>query len=146
MATFKKTVRVGQFAKKNEDYRDGNILTVLDAGVTTVGTYGEQVIFKCRMPNGDERAMTFNKTSINNMIDAFGEESNNWIGKEVKVWLILQNVQGKMTRVAYLSHPDATIDDEGTFVLGAPSTSTRLAAASAVVDDEDGIDETGIHF
>ncbi len=134
MATYHKTVRVGQFAKKNEDYRDGDTITILDEGVKTIGQFGEQDIFKCRMPAGDERAMTFNKTSINNMIDAYGTESKEWVNKQVKVWLILQNVQGKMVRVAYVSHPDANIDDEGSFVLPVGSGTQE----SPVVDDEIG--------
>lgn len=141
---YKKTVRVGQFAKKNEDYRDGDSMTILDAGVKTTGQFGEQDIFKCRMPSGEERAMTFNKTSINNMIDAFGEESNDWIGKTVKVWLILQNVQGKMVRVAYLSHPEATINDEGVFVLGGTVASVGLPTETEPVDDEP--EDDGIPF
>lgn len=142
MAIYKKTVRVGQFAKKNEDYRDGNIITILDEGVKTTRQYGEQDVFKCRMPNGDKRSFSFNKTSINNMIDAFGPDSHEWIGKEVKVWLILQNVQGKMVRVAYVSHPDADIDDEGSFVLPA-GAGTQDMGTSPVVDEDDG---TGIPF
>lgn len=117
MPVYKKTVRVGQFAKKNEDYKDGDRVIILNEGVKTEGTFGSQDVFSVRVPNGAERSMSFNKTSINNMIDAFGEDSAGWVGKEVKVWLILQNVQGKMVRVTYLSHPDADVDEEGNFVI-----------------------------
>ena len=134
MAIYRKTVRVGQFAKKNEDYKDGSVITIKGEGVKTVGQFGEQDIFKCEMENGEERSMSFNKTSINNMIDAYGEDSKNWIGEKVKVWLILQNVQGKMVRVAYVSHPRADIDDEGNFVLPAGVGSGEV---NQVVDDED---------
>lgn len=139
MAIYKKTVRVGQFAKKGEDYQDGSIITIMDAGVKTSGQYGEQDVFKCRMPNGEERSMPFNKTSINNMIDAFGNDSELWKGNDVKVWLILQNVQGKMTRVAYLSHPEATIDEEGTFVLPAGVGTQDVNPTPPVDDEDDGI-------
>lgn len=117
MAIYKKTVRVGKYAKKGEDYRDRDLITILNEGQNFEGKFGEEHAFKVRVPKGEEMTFRFNKTSINNMIDAFGEDSKGWIGQQVRVWLILQNVQGKMIKVAYVSHPDADIDDEGNFVL-----------------------------
>lgn len=129
MTKYTKTVRVGRFAKKGEDYKDRDLITILNEGETVDSTFGPGSVFKVRVPNNEERAFRFNKTSINNMIDAFGDDSKEWIGKQVKVWLILQNVQGKMVKVAYVSHPDADIDDEGNFTLPA-------GTKSEVVDDE----------
>jgi hypothetical protein len=51
------------------------------------------------------------------MIDAFGGESEDWVGKSVKVHGIMSNVQGKMTKVYYFAHPDAVINEEGDFVI-----------------------------
>ena len=112
-----KTVRTGKFAKAGENYKEGDRVTVLDEGTKLEGQFGVEVVHKCRMVNGDELSMRFNKTTINNMIDAFGDESKAWVGQEVKVWRVLQNVQGKMIRVTYLSHPDADIDEQGNFVI-----------------------------
>jgi hypothetical protein len=117
MAIYKKTVRTGKFAKAGEDFKDGDRLTILDEGVKTEGTYGFQDVFKVRVPSGEELSLAFNKTTLNNLIDAFGADSLGWIGKEVKVWRILQNVQGKMVRVNYLSDPAADIDEDGNFYI-----------------------------
>ena len=114
---YQKHVSVGAFAKKGEDFKDGDLLTIANEGKKVIGQYGEQDVFLVKLPKGDEKNMTFNQTSLNNMIDAFGDDSISWVGKQVKVWLILQNVQGKMTKVAYLSHPNATITDDGSFVI-----------------------------
>lgn len=110
-------MRTGKFAKAGENYKEGDRVTVLDEGTKLEGQFGVEVVHKCRMVNGDELSMRFNKTTINNMIDAFGDESKAWVGQEVKVWRVLQNVQGKMIRVTYLSHPDADIDEQGNFVI-----------------------------
>ena len=48
-------------------------------------------------------------------MDAYGEDSSKWIGKEAKVWAILSNVQGKMVKVYYFTHPQATLDALGDF-------------------------------
>lgn len=120
MAIYNKKVSVGQFAKKGEDYKDGDILVVANEGKQIEGKFGSQDVFLVKLPKGEEKNITFNQTTINNMIDAFTKDSTKWVGKEVKVWLILQNVQGKMVKVTYLSHPEADIDEDGNFTL--PST------------------------
>lgn len=130
---YTKTVRVGKYAKKGEDYKDRDVITILNQGEMVDGTYGPGSVFRVRVPSGEERAFRFNKTSLNNMIEAFGDESSGWVGKEVKVWLILQNVQGKMTKVAYVSHTGADIDDEGNFTL---PVGVGNGSKSEVVDDE----------
>lgn len=117
MAKFQKHVSVGAFAKKDEDFKDGDLLTIANEGKKVMGQFGEQDVFLVKLPKGDEKNMTFNQTSLNNMIDAFGDDSISWVGKQVKVWLIRQSVSGKMLKVAYLSHPNATITDDGSFVI-----------------------------
>lgn len=126
MAIYKKTVRTGKFAKAGEHYREGDRVTILDEGIEVEGQYRPQTVFKVRVPNGEELTMPFNSTTLNNLIDAYGDDSKEWIGREVKVWRILQNVQGKMVKVTYLSHPDAEVDENGNFAIpGAQAKGTE---------------------
>lgn len=113
MAIYRKQVSVGQFAKKGEDYKDRDIVTIANEGRQVEGTFGMQDVFLVKLPNGEEKNMTFNQTTINNLIDAYGEDSKLWIGKTAKVWLILQSVSGKMLKVTYLTHPQAEIVEDG---------------------------------
>lgn len=107
---------MGEFLKKGEDFKENDILEIASEGKQSEGKYGTQDIFL--MKAGEKEGnVAFNQTSINNMIDAYGEDSKNWIGKQVKVWGILSNVSGNMIKVYYFSHPEATIDEEGKFVL-----------------------------
>ena len=115
MAIYTKKVSVGQFAKKGEDFKDKDVVTVASEGREIDGKFGMQNIFLVKLVNGEEKNMTFNQTTINALIDAYGSDSKNWIGKEARIWLILQNVQGKMVKVTYLAHPDADIDEDGNF-------------------------------
>lgn len=96
------------------DVKDGDIVTILDAGQIVQGQYGEQKAFKIKTRN-DVKLISLNQVSQNNLIDEFGDESENWIDKDVKVWVIKAMVKGKMSNVVYLSGLEATMDDEGRF-------------------------------
>ena len=100
--------------KYEADIKDGDILTILDEGKIIVGQYGEQHVFKVKTRNG-EKGLTFNQKSVNNLIDAFGTDSVEWVGKEVKAWVLKAMVSGKMSLIAYITHPDAEMDDDGDF-------------------------------
>lgn len=112
---YHKQVSVGAFLKKGEDIKDGDIVVIASEGKQVEGQYGIQDIFLIKLKDGKEGNISLNATSLNCLIDAYGEDSKNWIGKSAKVWAILSNVQGKMTKVYYFTHPEATIDDSGTF-------------------------------
>lgn len=129
MKRYTKTVRTGKFAKPGEDYKEGDLITIMNEGDEVEGQYSRQDVFKVKVPSGEELSLAFNKTSINNLIDAFGEEASSWVGKQVKVWRILQNVQGKMRKVTYVAHPNADIDEEGNFYVVAVEAGPAQAVA-----------------
>jgi len=99
----KKMFLGGKFARTKEDINQGDILEILDEGRKVPSQWGERDAFKVLTLNGD-RILTFNPTSMNYLIDAYGDETQNWVGKKVKVWLIKSNVGGKMRNVVYLTH------------------------------------------
>lgn len=105
MSLYQKKISVGQFAKKDEDYKNGDIVTIVNEGKKIEGKFGEQDVFMVKLVSGNEKNITFNQTTINNLVEAFGQDSKNWVGKEVKIWLIIQNVQGKRVKVTYLASP-----------------------------------------
>ena len=117
MAIYKKRVSLGAFLKKGVDFKENDLIEIMNEGKQVEGLYGMQDVFLAKLSDGKEGNVSFNSTSINNFIDAYGEDSKNWVGKKVKVWAILSNVKGKMTKVYYYTHPDAVLDDEGVFVL-----------------------------
>lgn len=42
-----------------------------------------------------------NKTSLKSIVAVHGDESDNWIDKEIGIFLVEQNVSGKMKKVPY---------------------------------------------
>ena len=109
MKVIKKTT-LGQFAKPKEDFADGDILEIVDSGIEQEGEFGIQRIFKIEIPGGEEKNLSFNQTSINHLIDVYGGETEEWVGKKVKAWIIKQNVSGKFRDVVYLTGPEQELE------------------------------------
>jgi hypothetical protein len=134
MKVQKQTNAQGEWAKKGDDIKDGDIVKILDAGQTITGEYGDRLVFKVQTRNG-ERNLSFNKTSVNNLVDAFGDETTAWKGKEAKIWLIKAMVSGKLQNVVYLAHPKWHMQDDGSFV--GTVSSTKLEVEDIPVINED---------
>ena len=115
---YQKRVSVGAFLKKGIDFKDGDLLEVANEGKEVQGEFGMQNLFLVKVGE-KEGNVSFNQTSINGMIDAFGKDSLQWIGKKIKANKIKQNVAGKFIDVWYFSHPDAELTENG-FVLEQP--------------------------
>jgi hypothetical protein len=95
----------GKYVKKGEDIKNQDIIKILDEGQKAPGKFGDQDVFTVQTDKG-EFLIGMNQTSINNMIDVFGPDSKNWVGKKVKVWLIQDFKEGKLIWKLYLTHPD----------------------------------------
>uniref|UniRef100_A0A6H1ZJF5 Uncharacterized protein n=1 Tax=viral metagenome TaxID=1070528 RepID=A0A6H1ZJF5_9ZZZZ len=136
MTRYKKRVAVGNFLKKGEDIKDGDIVEIANEGKQIEGKFGTQDVFLLKLKNGEEGNIPFNTTSINNLIEGFGEESSGWVGKEVKVMMIKQNVQGKIASVYYFLHPETVLDDNsGEFII--PSSSLKDREEIPVIESDE---------
>ena len=107
----KKRTSVGQFAKVGEDFNDGDVLQILDEGQEIEGEYGTQTVFQVRLPNESSKNLSFNQTSLNKLIDAYGDDTEKWKGESVKVWAVNQMVSGKMRKVVYLTSPAQSLEE-----------------------------------
>lgn len=113
---YQKKTSSGPFLKKGVDIKDGDIVEIANEGQQVQGNYGMQNIFLVKMADKREGNVEFKQLSINNMIDAFGENAVNWVGKKVKAWLFNDIKDGKPIIKLYFSHPDAQFTTAG-FVL-----------------------------
>ena len=108
----KKKVSVeGAWAKKGEDLKDGDIVKVKNAGTEVAGEFGAQNVFSVELTSGEDKNVGFNQTSMNNLIDVWGEDTEKWVGKEIKAWVNRENVAGKFQLVAYFTHPNGTLEN-----------------------------------
>jgi hypothetical protein len=126
--------RVKAYKFDNKDFeadlKDGDIIKILDGGTEVINKFNgkPQTAFKIQTRNG-VKALSFNGKSKNNLIDVFGGDTENWIGKEVKVWAVKAMVANKMQTVVYLAEPSWTMDEEANF------------KGEKMESDDDGIDD-----
>lgn len=97
------------------DIQAGDTVKILDEGTVETGDYGEQTVFTIETRNGEKRA-NFNQKSINALIDSFGSDSKEWVGKDVKVLINKTVIGGKKRVVAYFVTPDWSLDEFGDLV------------------------------
>lgn len=91
---------------KAEDCKGGEVCEILDGGSMEEITSPEGVVkkvlnFEIRYDlEGELKIKTFtpNKSNGNLMVDAWGEDTDKWIGKKFKIELGKANVFGKMKK------------------------------------------------
>ena len=110
---FQKKTSSGPFLKKGKDILEGQMIEIMSEGEQVEGEFGMQNVFEVETEDGLNGNVSINQTSINGFIDAWGEDSANWVKKKVKVHKVKQNVAGKFIDVYYFSHPDAELTETG---------------------------------
>lgn len=103
--------------KYEADLKNGDVVKILDSGNVELGTYGEQKNFKIKTRNG-EKKLAFNQSTINVLWEEFGDETESWIGKDVKVLLVKKLIAGKKSIVPYLVVDGWSLDEYGELVKG----------------------------
>jgi len=104
------------YVKKGEEILDGDLVTISNEGQEIPGQFGDQFVIKITLEDGEERAMTLNQTSENNLIEAYGEDSIKWVGKQAKVFLEKKKINDKKVIIAYLAAPGWIKDEFGDFM------------------------------
>lgn len=61
----------------------------------------DRIELTVELPDGLEYQWLPNKTSLKAIMGAYGDESDNWIEKEIKLYSLSQNVKGEMKEVVY---------------------------------------------
>lgn len=114
----------GDWAKIGEDFRDGDLIKIMDEGQIIEGEFGPRKVFKVAFREKEgSKNLSFNQTSLNNLVDGYGDDTKNWTEKKVRVFVIKQMVQNKLRNIAYLTPEDWTMTEDGQFV--APGKKTE---------------------
>lgn len=129
----KKVSILGEWAKVKEDISDGDIIEITNEGEKMAGEFGERNVFKVETKNGIKN-MSFNQTTMNYLIDAYGGETNEWIGEKARVWVVKSNVGGKMKDIVYLTAPDWVEGEDGFYP---PKTKSKASEDDIPVIDEE---------
>ena len=101
--------------KYEADLKNGDVIKILDSGNTEMGKFGEQTNFKIKTRNG-EKKLAFNQATINVLVEEFGEDSENYVGKDVNVILSKKLIAGQKAIVPYLVTEGWGLDEYGELV------------------------------
>lgn len=74
----------------------GVTFTIIEEPIEVIGTYGKKVECRVTMQKGDEKAKakwSINNTNKDTLIDAYGADTTEWIGKKLSVHI--ETVNGK---------------------------------------------------
>src|SRR6185436_19200529 len=77
---------------------------------TQEGDFGEQNVFLMELASGEKKNVTINQMSLNKIIDEYGEDTKQWIGKPARAWILKQIVAGKLRPVLCLTAVDKDFD------------------------------------
>jgi len=66
------------------------------------GKVQEKLVVPVKLSNGKERAWIPNKTSVKTLVKKFGNETDDWVGKEAEFEVLAQKIQGQNKRVLYV--------------------------------------------
>lgn len=106
----------GKWAKVGQDIKDGDRIQFLNGGVLdTEGKYGARRVFKILTKKKEEFIMSLNQTSLNNLVDGYGDESDTWKGKVASVFVIKQMVGDGLKNVCYLAPDGWEMNEDGEF-------------------------------
>lgn len=84
----KKKIVADKFApslNKDTEVQNGDIIQIISDVRTVTTKFGDKQVIEVRLPNEDVRSLWLNSSSISNIIDKYGEDTNNWVNKPMKV-------------------------------------------------------------
>lgn len=114
--------------------KNGDILVLLDAGVfrEPEDTGFQRTVFQIRVGLPDQRAKTWtmNKTTRNRLAQAWGDNSESWIQKGVRIQILQQNVRGEVKQVVY-GYPSETPPQQASMPQKLPAQMPGQAAPPA---------------
>lgn len=84
---------------------EGDIVVLLDEGIfrEPEDTGLQRTVFQISvgLPDQRNKTWTMNKTTRKRLIEAWGDDSANWVNKKVQIKMTMQNVRGEMRTVLW---------------------------------------------
>ena len=99
---------LNKIAKANVDVKNGDLVLISNAGEFIEfkqqdGKMRTRLKIGITCVDGAEKELTLNVTSNNALIEGYGKNSEDWVGKNALVSIVKQNVGGELKDVIYLS-------------------------------------------
>ncbi len=118
------TINNTKFLDKEADINHKGIVTLVSEGgweesltyKKEDGTPANQFTIKLQLDNGEIRSTVLNWTNVKLLVQAFGDESSNWINKEVRAWRT-KSEKAKLGYTYVFAPIDWERDDTGEWVI-----------------------------
>lgn len=128
--------------KYEADLKDKDIVTILDGGSVVVDKWGKDSHeFKIETRNGTKK-VALNQSSLNVLVDSFGDESSEWIDKKVNVILQKAVINNERRIKAFFVTEGWQLDDYG--ALENPNNNPETGGDQTPDEAFDSIDEVQI--
>ena len=118
--------------KYEADLKNGDVVKVLDSGNIEPGQWGEQTNFKIKTRNGEKR-VAFNQKTQNVLIEEFGDQTEEWVNKDVQVILKKDTIAGKKVIIPYFVIEGWALDEYGELI----KSGVKKDADSVEIDSQD---------
>lgn len=95
-------LELSTWLKPDEFPQSGELLvTFVDEGEVVDGQYGKQFEVTVEAGKGQRRRWSMNVTSQRAVASLLGDETSQWVGQQVQLFLATQMVDGKQKKVIY---------------------------------------------
>lgn len=129
----------GAWIKKDE-LRNGDVLKLVSEAAEVEGANGVQLVAKCRIKGlqGDALNLAINSASRNALIEAFGDDSKDWIDKPLTVEVEKGIFAGKRGIAMYLVPAGFSVETDGSgYVIITRDGATPTKSEPVIQTDED---------
>ena len=93
-----------------EDVTDQELAKIVNEGEAVESQFGARLQIGLKIASGEDKILTLNPTSKNALIEAYGDDTKDWAGKEARVHIVKTMVSGKTKQVIYLTHPNRDLE------------------------------------
>lgn len=106
------------FVKADVDVKEGDIIWFVGEGEQVPDKWNEgkyRTNIQIRSDKFSEKMLTLNNASLRNMVNAYGSDTKNWVGKEAMVNIVKQMVKGELKSLIVLTVPNVNKNGEVIF-------------------------------
>jgi hypothetical protein len=145
---FEKTGGVGGAWVKASEVVSGTPVKLITEATESDSEFGKQVTAKARFKGAEEAVnIRINKPTLNGLIDAFGKDSKEWIGKVMTAITEKAIVGGKRVTIMYLVPENFELaEDEGGYMIVKPKVAGETPRTRSKEEVEEDIDLSAVPF
>ncbi len=126
----------GEWAKVGTHVRDQDRVQIKDAGTELEGKFGPQRVFKILTKKKEALNLAINRTSQQNLARGYGKDTEGWVGKVAKCYVVKQMVGDGLKSVLYLVPDGWEMNDDGEVINPNEEEKEEITSKDTAFGDE----------